>query len=371
MVETVCRRLRAVPSRLILVGALSATALQATASAEAIAPSPVSPHVQPDRTRRVRVEFSVWGRVSQSDRSTLVSLLKQELSANGLLLVPTSSVPDSEGGLSVPGDAPLTLMRVALDVRSAAVWRILIVEVARERTLVRTLRAPAQNAAALEATVSIVAAAGVALHQGFEITPNPRPAPVPARAPQLSQFSTPPRPPTPLQVFSTLGVSLVTFESHVPLQLGPTAAIGLRWREQIALRLSASHFFAERFESAFGSFELDRSGLALGGGPIWSNGEFEGELSLGPAAELLRRRNATPAVGVTVRPSSDAFRAGAEAAARVRYRLVGSLGLELSASVAYFPTSLRFSADSGTDSVLAAPFKLVGLGGACLELRAP
>ncbi len=347
--------------------ALWVCALSSGAKADPPTPKDQGAQSQPGRSRRVRVEIAVWGKLQEQDRLTLFSLLGQELTGRGLALARTELPPNWNGEFSLVGGSPLTLMRVAVDVRSALKWRILIVDVERNRALVREQPGPLRNAAALEAAASVVGAAGVTLSEGFEITAL-RPAP-PRKTPKPKPAPLPPIPS--LQVFGILGLGMATFDASVPLEIGPAAAVGLRFPERVALRLSASHFPARRFESRFGQFDLDRNRLSLSGARIWRIARFEGQLSLGPSAEVLQRRDTIPMSGVAAQGSSTTFRAGGEMQAQVRYLALPFLSLELAVGAAYFPKPVRFTAAVADDPVLLEPFKLVFLGGVSVEVHAP
>lgn len=316
---------------------------------------------------RTRVEVAVLGDLSSSDRTTLRSLLASELAGDGLQLF-ESDPPVDAFDVSKPLPDNGALMRAVLDVRSASSWRVWIVDVARARQLLRRQVGPEVDAAALEATASILGAAAGALHEGFELgsdlaTPIVGPVEPVARAvPEAA---------APLRVFSAVGASLSSFAKQAPVQLGPSAALGVRVRGDWMFRLQAAHVFAQRFDSRFGAFNVDRSQFGLAGGVVLAQPSWEGELAVGMLLELLRRRGAAPTSGVAAAADSSLQRAGGELRAALRYLPLRHLSLEVSLGAAYFPSRTRFTAAVASDRVLLEPYKLVGIGGLALQVLAP
>ncbi len=317
--------------------------------------------------QRVRVEVSIWGKLSETDRASLLSLLATELSNSSLQLVTkdvTAAEPPSAGGNGAD-----VLMRVILDVRSGQTWTMTIVDVARNKALHREQAGPSNDAAALEATVSILGAAASALREGFELTATTPVAPVVSASPIRKQPA--PRATAALLVTSSLGARLASFDRQVPVQAGPATSLGLRFRNAGTVRLRAAHYFAASFASQFGSFKLDRTQLALDGGFAWTNETIEAELSLGLSTELLRRRAERAAPGVAFGADVNTTRIGGELLGQLRYRIFAFLAVEAVLGAAYFPKPIRFVASVTDNRVLTEPFKLVGMGGLALELRAP
>lgn len=353
------RRSCALACMLAVSAATAVSPAQAGAKATA-APTPGSP--------RTRVEIAIWGDLSPSDRKTLRSLVAGELAGDGLEVV-DAALPsrDYDVGESTLDDG--ALMRAVVDVRAPSTWRILIVDVARATQLLRLQVGPEVDAAALEATASILGAAAGALHEGFELGPAPATTPVSPANPVADGPS--PELVVPLRVFSSVGVSLTSFAKQAPLQLAPSAALGLRIRGSWMFRLQAAHVFAQRFESRFGAFSVDRSQFGLGGGLVLAWPRWEGELALGGLLELLRRRSAAPTFGVAAGADSSLQREGGELRGAVRYLPFRYLSFEISLGAAYFPGATRFVAAVAVDRVLLEPYKLVGTGGVALQVLAP
>ncbi len=309
------------------------------------------------------VEVSVWGVLPEADRATLFSLLEKELEGSHLAL---AAAPSAGASPSQPQTDPVTLMRVVLDVRSPSAWRVSIVDVARGKALRRELAGPKENAAALEATASILGAAAAALHEGFELgaaAPSPPP-------PRRQRVLSPRRAPF-LRAVGALGVDAASFDHHVPLQFAPAASLGLSVGDRVILRARAAHYFPVAFESRFGRFELDRTHLGFTAGLMVSRSPWEGEVSLGLLTELLRRSGAISAPTVAASTDDSFVRAAGELRAVGRIELWRHVSVELALGAAYFPGALRFVAAVGTDPVLVEPFALVALGGLALQLRAP
>jgi hypothetical protein len=323
-------------------------------------------------SQRARVEVSILGGLSPADHATLLSLLESELASSGLELF-AKDVAGPEPPRTTAHDAGL-LMRVGLDVRSGQEWTITIIDVARNTAIRREQAGPSSDAAALEATASILGAAASALREGFELAgtmPVAPAAPTAPAAPVISPVHEEAAPAPTLVVASSLGGRVATFAREVPVQAGPAASFSLRFRNASTLRLRAAHYFADSFVSPFGSFQLDRTQLALDGGLVWTRSRVEAELSLGLATELIRRRGQKAAPGVAIGPDDDVPRVGGEILGQLRYRIFEFLAVEAGLGAAYFPKPLRFVAAVSDNRVLAEPFKLVGMGCLALELRAP
>ena len=306
-----------------------------------------------------------------------MALVEPELHRVGLSLV-WSTTPATRERLIRANEDRQTLMLATLDVRDRDLWKLIVVDVQRRRATERSLPAPGHNAAAAEGVASIVASAAAALREGLEVasasadevldhSPGSDPVPPPAKSAEPSSE----RPPAPLQASPSLGAAMATLARNAPIQLGVAASVGVTFSQVATVRLGAAWYAPAHFDSAFGTFQIERETLSLSGARRWTRGVFSVEAALGVSGELLRRTGASPGVSVEARGGSSVTRLGAFALARGSLAITSQIAIIVAPGIAWFPRHVQYVAAAQESFELTAPWPIVGTGQLEIELRVP
>jgi len=323
------------------------------------------------------VELSALGSLDPAQRAALVALVEPELRRVGLSLV-WSATPATRERLTRANADRQTLMLATLDVRDRDLWRLIVVDVQRRRAIERSLPAPGRNAAAAEGVASIVASAAAALREGLEVasasadevlghSPGSDPVPPSVKGAEPS----PERPPALLQASPSLGGALATLARDAPVQLGVSASVGVTFSQTATVRLGAAWYVPARFDSAFGTFHIEREALSLSAARRWTHGAFSLEAALGVSGELLRRTGALAGVSVEARGGSSTTRVGPFALARGSFAITNHISIIVAPGIAWFPRRIQYVAAAQETFELTAPWPVVGTGQLEIELRVP
>jgi len=366
-----------------LIALLAAVAvLPARARAEGD-PVAASDPVEPARSARVEVVVGMTGPLSGEVRGELRRLLEVELRAQGLVLVERDPDAALSAWAEQASQDERTLLAVLLDARERKGWRVVVIDAARARAIARQLSGGIEeNAASIEAVVSIVLSASSALREGLEVASSlvddvvggePAAPSPPPKAPRPAEPRAIPAPIDPGEtvVRVALGSSIATFSSAAPATWGASAALGLTFRSSVEFTASAAYYLPVTVDSAFGNFELDRATAALSGGPMLLEGRFGLTPEAGVCLEWLRRSATHAEAGVSATAEQSVQRWGALLALRSRYRVIAPLSVELRAGAAYFAQSVEFVAKSPENVRLADIAPAVFFGSLGLEAAFP
>ncbi len=330
-----------------------AAALLSTARAQAQTPtSPPSSDRAPSRTQ---VIFGTVGIRAQEARGSLIALLAAQLGGLQLVLVEDEpSEPFSAWALRATRSQRV-LAAVLLDGRSEHGWRLVIIDAARGRAIARALAGGVRNDAAnVEAVVSISVSAASALREGLEVASTPvasvvgdghRPRVPPP--PLLSSR----RPLTPSVTRAgnwaaqgVVGATVASFSPEAPTTQGLALGLGVSFRSHFEARMFGAFFIPPRIRGPLGEFSLARAFLGAAAGPVVGAPRLSFTPELGVVAERLKRYDANPVPGVFATESSSLYRLGGLLGFRLRHRIFAPLSVELAAGTMYFGRRLLFSA---------------------------
>lgn len=365
--------LDAVHGRLaLLVGAAWLASATARAQpSDSLAVSETSP-------ARTEVVFATIGIGAQPVRGSLVELLTAELRRMGLSLVEEQPSEPLSAWASGATRSRRVLAAILLDGRSGSGWRLIVIDAARGRAIARALPGGIRDdAASIEAVVSIVISATSALREGLEVASAPLatvveeshvPPVVPART---SSADAPPAlaalPPPPSWAFrGVVGASVASFSPAAPTTEGLGLALGVSFRARLEARAFGAVYLPPLISSPFGQFRVARALLGAAAGPVFRAPAFSFAPEVGVVAERLRRYDAVPTAEVFATPPSALYRFGGLLALRLRHTLLRPLSLELVTGAMYFGRRVQFSArnpeNSWTEGVWpAVAFAQLGL----------
>lgn len=264
---------------------------------------------------------------------------------------------------------PRALLVALLELRASGAWRIYLVDAARNRAIVRELPGEAAgNSAALESVASVVSSAVRALDEGLEIASRPLaevvgvPAPV-AKDHTRADAEVVRR----ARLSGSVATELSTFAMRSPLTQGLRLSLRLVLPSALLLRLSAAPSWPASFQSAYGSFEVQRTQAELSAGVETMRGSWRLSVEGGPAFELLRRRALHAQPGASARDNSNLVRVGPALMLGARYQFSRRLALEMALAGAYFPQRVRYTLAPPNDSVLVSPWLMTGTARLGLE----
>lgn len=316
--------------------------------------------VESSPARRTLVVFAVKGRLEGEVQASLQRLLSAELRAAGLVLRERAlSQPLSAWARHAESEA-LPLLAVVLEVEPDRL-RLIVIDSARGRAIARELPGGvAENAANVEAVVSIVLSASRALLEGLEVASTPVDAVLGDEAPpskpdvardraRTPVFPAPKagRQPSPTAAATALHASvagtLSTFSEVEDVTPGLAIAAALSLASRLELRISASRQRTATVATEFGEFALERSSGSLAAGLIFQSGDFTLLPELAFVAEWLSRTDTKPTAEAAANPSRTSARFGAELGGRARFAFLPPLSAELGAGVAYFGRRVRFT----------------------------
>jgi hypothetical protein len=322
----------------------------------------VAPAVDAAPSRRTAVVVAVKGRLDAEVQASLQRLLGAELRALGLVLRErASSEPLSAWARRAEGEES-PLLAVVLEVEHDRL-RIIVIDSARGRAIARELPGGVdENAANVEAVVSIVLSASRALLEGLEVASTPVDAmlggPTPPSAPEVERNRAP-KPVFPAQqsarepertpasgtaLHAGVAASLTTFSEVEDVTPGIAIAATLSLPPGLELRLSAARQRTTTVVTDFGDFALERSAGSFAVGLIFRAGALTFVPEAAFVAEWLARTDTTPAPETTANSARTLTRFGAELGGRARFAFLPPLSAELGAGVVYFGRSVRFTA---------------------------
>jgi hypothetical protein len=316
---------------------------------------------------RTAVVLGIVGLRADAARGSLVGLLRAELAEMRLSLVerPLSTELSAWANDAVRSEA--TLLAILLDARSDEGWRLVVIDAARGRAIVRDLPGGIQHdAASIEAVVSIAVSAANALLEGLEVASSPLEAVVggsPARASssrhaasgasagKQDEASAGRRRPSFLR--GTVGASIASFSPQAVTTQGLALSLGVSWRAQLEARVFGTLFWPATIHTALGEFGVRRALLGAAAGPVLQLGTFSVVPEAGIVAERLQRSETMPVVGVVATEAQPLYRVGGLLALRLRLPLIRPLSAELFAGAAYFGRRAQFSTTGPGASRLA------------------
>lgn len=339
---------------LLAAGALVA----AEAKAE---PAPlVTPEPSPARTE---VVFGTIGSGAQPVRASLVALLGAELAAMSLSLVEGQPAEPISEWASKATRSRRALAVILLDGRSERGWRLVIIDAARDRAIVRALPGGIRDdAAGVEAVASIVLSAANALREGLEVASMPLAAVVgeSSEGPPPSSSTEPVKNEGqlasgksrlgPWGVHGQIGASVASFSPGAPTMTGAALALGVSFDARVEARVFGTAFLPALIRGPLGEFRVARTFLGAAVGPVFRAPAFSFAAEAGFVGERVSRYDATPAAGVLETDARALYRFGGLVALRLRHTLLRPLSVELATGGIYFGRRLEFTAETGDTS---------------------
>lgn len=351
--------------RLVAAGAAVCLGLGARAAVgQPRAQSPTAEEAAPEA--RTRVVFALKGSLDPEVDAALRRLLGAELRAAGLVLRERAASEPLAAWVRHAEVEEAPLLSAVLEVERDRL-RLIVIDSARGRAIARELPGGVEdNAANVEAVVSIVLSASRALLEGLEVASTPvesmlgeqPPAPAADRdrapAPEQNARAEPVREPDSPGVTLRAGVAatLTTFSEVEDVTPGIMLEGAATLPARLEFRISAMRQRTATVMSDFGSFALQRSAMSLGAGLIFRSGAVTLIPEAALIADWLTRADARPAPGVSALKSRTLFRFGAGLGARARFTLLPPLSVELGTGVAHFGRSVRFTLDDGNETEL-------------------
>jgi hypothetical protein len=244
------------------------------------------------------------------------------------------------------------------------VWRVYLVDAARDRAIVRELPGEAAgNSTALESVASVVSSAIRALDEGLEIGSRPVAevvgGPPIVRVPSRREAPSARREaPSPRHAHLDAGLSsaLSTFSAPSTFTLGLCTSLRLVLPSALLLGFSVTPSWPTHFQSEFGNFEVQRTQAQLSMGAELGRGSWRLSVEGGPVLELLRRRSSRAQPGAHALESTSQWRAGPQLIVGARYQLSRRLALAMALAGAYFPQRIRYTLIPDSHRTLASPW---------------
>ncbi|MDF3064970.1 MAG: hypothetical protein K0R38_571 [Polyangiaceae bacterium] len=311
---------------------------------------------------RTEVVFGIIGSSAQPAQGSLVSLLGAELGGMSLSLVERPAAEPLSAWARQATLSRRVLAVILLDGRSEQGWRLVIIDAARGRAIVRALPGGIRDdAASVEAVASIVLSAAGALREGLEVASMPLAAvvgdPSEPRLPSPEKDSGPEATPAPATarrepwgVRGQLGASVASFSPKAPTMLGAALALGVSLDGRAEARVFGMAFLPALLRSPLGDFRVARSLVGVAVGPVFRAPTFSFAAEAGFVAERVSRYDATPAAGALGTDARALYRFGGVVAFRLRHTLLRPLSVELVTGGMYFGRSLQFTAKSSNIS---------------------
>lgn len=313
-------------------------------------------------TARTEVVLGTIGLRAQPARSSLVALLSAELRGLSLSLAeaePTEPLSAWATSTARPGRV---LAVILLDGRSERGWRLVVIDAARRRAIARSLPGGMrEDAASIEAVVSIVVSAASALREGLEVASTPLAAVVgdsptpPAVTPTKSAVRAAPVDPSatrrgPWAFRGALAASVASFSPAAPTTPGVALALSVSFRARVEARVFGTGFAPALLRAPFGEFRVARAFVGAAAGPVFGAPAFSFAPEAGIVAERVRRYDATPTAGVYATEPSALYRLGGVLALRLRHALLRPVSVELVTGAMYFGRRLEFTAKNADSS---------------------
>lgn len=327
------------------------------AEAKAAPPEIVVAEPSPARTE---VVFGTIGIGAQSVRSSLAALLQAELRGMSLSLVEGRPAEPLSEWANKATRSRRVLAVIFLDGRSEQGWRLVIIDAARGRAIVRALPGGIRDdAASIEAVASIVVSAASALREGLEVAslplaavvggsskselPSPTPEPEAHPSPDESRRET-------WRVRGHVGATVASFSPAAPTMEGLSLALGVSFNSRVEARAFGSTFLPTLIRGPLGEFRVARTFLGAAAGPVFRAPTFSFAAEAGFVGERLGRDDATPAAGFLGTEPRALYRFGGVLALRLRHTLLRPLSVELVAGGMYFGRRVQFTARSADSS---------------------
>jgi hypothetical protein len=329
------------------------------AEAKAEPPEPVVSEASPARTE---VVFGTIGIGAHPVRVSLVALLEAELRGMSLSLVEGQPAEPLSEWASKATRSGRVLAVIFLDGRSEQGWRLVIIDAARGRAIVRALPGGIRDdAASIEAVASIVVSAASALREGLEVASMPlaavvgssakSPLPPPTTDPVREEPSTPTESRRePWAVRGQIGATVASFSPAAPTMEGLALALGVSFNARVEARAFGTAFLPALIRGPLGEFRVARTFLGAAAGPVFRAPTFSFAAEAGFVGERVGRHDATPAAGVLGTEPRAVYRFGGVLALRLRHTLLRPLSIELVTGGIYFGRRLQFTAKSADSS---------------------
>jgi hypothetical protein len=319
----------------------------ALSSHDALAQDPAeandeSPRAVPAPNLRNEVVVGVSGPLDTEARTTLVRLLRAELEGHGFVLVETDPSVDARSWARDVTKGERRLLAALLETKGSAGWRLVVIDAARGRAISRELPQGERDAANVEAVVSIVVSATNALHEGLEVASaplesvvDPEAAPLPVEPPKADpEPEAPPEPRGRTSGGTSLHASVTalgaSFAERAEPTFGASLVLGASFASVVEADFGVARHLPVSVESDFGSFELDRTSLALSLGPALGGEAFVFVPSLGATVEWIGRGATQASEGVGMDDDETTLsRFGGVLAMRGRLRLLSNGDAEL------------------------------------------
>lgn len=314
---------------------------------------------------RTEVVLGIVGPPAEALRGSLMSLLRAELAEMSLTVVERAPSHEVSAWADEAVRSERTLLAILLDARSDQGWRVVVIDAARARAIVRDLPGGIrQDAASIEAVVSIALSAAGALRDGLEVASSPLETVVgssPVRmesrpsnaARDVARSTTSPRSAERSFLRGSVGASSASFSPQALTTNGLALSLGVNWRARLEARVFGTLFWPVAIRTALGEFEVNRALLGAAAGPALQLGTLSLVPEAGVIAERLRRSATMPAEGILASEAKPLHRLGVVLALRLRLPLFRPLSAELAAGAAYFGRRAQFSSTGPGASPLA------------------
>jgi hypothetical protein len=313
---------------------------------------------------RTEVVLGTIGIHAQPVRGSLVALLRAELGRMKLSLIEKEQTGESPSAWAIESTrSGRVLAAILLDGRSEQGWRVVVIDAARGRAIARALPGGIRDdAASVEAVVSIIVSAASALREGLEVASKPVAAvvdgpsaptgPVPINDTARAPLPAPPVSPRKDWSFrGSVGASVASFSPAAPTTEGLALALGVRFPARFEAHVFGTAFLPSLIRGPFGDFRVGRTFLGTAVGLVLGGPAFTFAPEAGIVAERALRYDAMPSAGVLATPPGDAlYRVGGLLALRFRHTLLSPVSVELVAGMVYFGRRLEFTAKSPENS---------------------
>lgn|GEM_PF-4929544 len=329
------------------------------AEAKAEPPERVASATSPARTELV---FGTIGIGAEHVRVSLVGLLEAELRGIRLSLVESQPAEPLAEWAHKATRSKHALAVIFLDGRSEQGWRLVIIDAARGRAIVRALPGGIRDdAASVEAVASIVVSAASALREGLEVaslplavvvggsSESPLPPPSAVSVREQAPTPTPPRR-EPWRMRGQVAASVASFSPSAPTMEGLALALGASFHDRVEARVFGTAFLPASIHGPLGEFRVARTSLGVAAGPVFRAPTFSFAAEAGFVGERLGRHDATPAAGFLATQPRALYRFGGVLALRLRRTLLRPLSVELVTGGIYFGRRLQFTARSADSS---------------------
>jgi hypothetical protein len=359
--------------RRITIVLVAVTVDVCTARAASAIPAAGTPTTNPNE--RAIVAFAVFGEFPSVFLNTLTRLLEPEMAHAQLTLSVSEQTMALRAWVHNERKDPNALLIAALDVQRPDSWRLVLVDAARGRAVIRDLPGGvAHDRAALEAIGSMVASAAHALQEGLEVASRNvddalREAASPAEATPAPALSAPAAP-NRFRVRGAAGFGVASFERSAPISYGVSVELAALV-EHFGLHVTLARYAPQELTTTPGSFEITRTAFAMATVARREWGALAGEVGIGAAGELLQRGGTVANAAASAAPTpggSPLVRFGPLVELAGRYRLAPHISISVGSGWVYFHQRIRYL-ESGTS--LASPWPVVAFGRIALEVLLP